>query len=60
MKNIPERIYLQISSEDDIPSDFNEVGGILWCKDKIYDSDLEYKLIKRKDNAKESPKKTRD
>lgn len=41
-KNIPEKIYLQISEDDDTPEDFKELHGISWCEDRINKSDLEY------------------
>src|SRR6185312_7779555 len=47
MKNIPEKIYLQIGDECD-GEDFNELSEVSWCKDKIYDNDIEFE---RKDNV---------
>lgn len=41
MKNIPEKIYLQIGDECD-SEDFNELSEVSWCKDKIYDNDIEF------------------
>ena len=51
IKNIPKKIYLQVGEIDkgetidfnDIYNDF-EGGNITWCVDKIYDSDIEYRL----------------
>lgn len=42
MKNVPERIYLQIDADGETPSDFNELHGVSWCSDKINDNDIEY------------------
>lgn len=43
MKNVPEKIYLQIGEDCDA-EDFDEltVGQISWCVDKIYKNDIEY------------------
>lgn len=44
MKNIPEKIYLQVHGDawDENMTDFNELVGVTWCKDRINDDDLEY------------------
>lgn len=48
MKNIPERIYLQISNEDaEEFEDFNALedsacDAVTWCTDRINSSDVEY------------------
>ena len=43
MKNLPEKIYLQIGEESDIDDiDFNELVGVSWCSDKIEESDVEF------------------
>lgn len=44
MQNIPEKIYLQIGEEVDADEDidFNELAGVSWCSDKIYENDLVY------------------
>ena len=44
MKNIPERIYLQIDADGETPENFNELHGVSWCSDKINDNDIEYVL----------------
>lgn len=46
MKNIPEKIYLQVHGDawDENMTDFNELVGVTWCKDRINDDDLEYVL----------------
>uniref|UniRef100_A0A6M3INE3 Uncharacterized protein n=1 Tax=viral metagenome TaxID=1070528 RepID=A0A6M3INE3_9ZZZZ len=52
VKNIPERIYLQI--EDDfgsLPSkedDFAKLEEVTWCKDRINDSDIEYQRVRKR------------
>lgn len=48
--NPPETIYLQVG---DIDSDceFSECddsGEVTWCADKIHDTDIEYRLVKRR------------
>ena len=43
MKNIPEKIYLQLG--EDIGEDFKDHHEISWCVDKIFYTDLEYVSI---------------
>ena len=45
MKNIPEKIYLQLG--EDIGEDFKDHHEVSWCVDKIYDTDLEYVSIEQ-------------
>jgi hypothetical protein len=42
--NIPEKIYLQIGNDCPEDEDFNDLSEVSWCKDKIYDNDIEYRL----------------
>ena len=49
MKNIPQKIYLQIGDQPDKEfeteeNDFNNLSQVSWCKDRINDNDLEYEL----------------
>ena len=46
MKNIPEKIYLQLNDGEDLPGDYNDLppGSVTWCQDKIHDTDIEYIL----------------
>jgi len=44
MKNIPEKIYLQIGFEPDGCDDFTKLHDVSWCADKVFDSDIEYVL----------------
>lgn len=51
----PERIYLQIG--DDAESDFDGVtfderSEVSWCKDRIFDSDVEYVIAPRERRLK--------
>lgn len=55
MNNLPERIFLQIGEEvtaNDI-CDFNELVGVSWANENIFNSDVEYI---RKDVAEEMAK----
>ncbi len=49
MKNIPEKIYLNIGcadiTTDNTVDDFNELTEITWCADKINDDDIEYSRL---------------
>lgn len=42
MKNVPDKIYLQIDADGETPEDFKELACVSWCEDKIYDNDIEY------------------
>ncbi len=46
MKNLPEKIYLQVDPEKEYPEDFNELSEVTWCIDRICDTDIEYALKK--------------
>jgi hypothetical protein len=41
MKNIPEKIYLQIDADGETPEDFNGLE-VTWSTDRINENDLEY------------------
>ena len=43
MKNIPDRIYLNLGLEEDSTDiDFKELYGVTWSEDKIDADDIEY------------------
>jgi hypothetical protein len=42
MKNIPEKIYLQIGEETQKDDDFKEFSEVTWCDSRIYDNDIVY------------------
>lgn len=44
MKNIPEKIYLQVDADGELPDDFKECYEVSWSADKIFDTDLVYYL----------------
>lgn len=44
MKNIPDKVYMQIGEGNEDENDFNEISGVTWSFDKIFDSDIEYCL----------------
>lgn len=46
MKNIPEKIYLQVGADDYDIEDFNDLREVTWCQDQIHSDDLVYKLVK--------------
>ncbi|MBS3776883.1 MAG: hypothetical protein KGY70_16920 [Bacteroidales bacterium] len=50
MKNIPEKIYLQVDPENENPYNFNELREVTWCRDRINENDIEYI---RRDKIKE-------
>jgi hypothetical protein len=56
MKNIPQKIYLQIGedvSTKENDSDFNNLAGVSWCADKINNTDIEYVLKSEETFTKE-------
>jgi hypothetical protein len=42
MKNIPKKIYLNLGENIEDFEDFNELGEVTWCTDKVGDGDIEY------------------
>lgn len=44
MKNLPDRIYLQIESDAE---DFNDLKEVTHCVDRINDSDVEYSRVEK-------------
>ena len=42
MKHIPNKIYLNLGEDLEEFEDFNELGEVTWCADKIGDGDIEY------------------
>ena len=60
IKNIPKRIYLQVGDIETENVDFYELYkkngeevSVTWCDEKIYDTDIEYRL-KEKKQAKDN------
>lgn len=49
MKNIPERIFLQLGEDADYVNDYNELRTVSFSTDKINDNDIEYKLVGKED-----------
>jgi hypothetical protein len=59
--NPPERIYLQVGDIDDT-CEFNECymsGEVTWCHDKQFDTDIEYRLVKRSRKKNVAPSVTK-
>ena len=42
MKNLPEKIYLQVNPEKEDAKDFKELHEVTWCEDRINYNDIEY------------------
>lgn len=44
MRNIPNKIYLQIGEDAELAVDYREFSrdDITWCEDRINDNDIEY------------------
>ena len=59
MKNIPQKLYLQLGLDENEISpedDFNELNieSISWCADKIFSTDIEYTLTPKISKFKSS------
>ena len=55
MKNIPERIYLQIGAETPKDCNFEELDEVTWCQDRISENDIEYVRVKKVDHEDVRP-----
>lgn len=55
--NPPERIFLQVGEllEDWEFSAAERTGEVTWCEDQQYDTDVEYRLVKRRKRAAVHP-----
>jgi hypothetical protein len=42
MKNLPEKVYLQVDPENEEPEDFDILSEVTWCTDRINITDEEY------------------
>lgn len=44
MKNIPEKIYIQVGEDVEQDEDFKELDAeaVTWCADKVFHNDIEY------------------
>lgn len=42
LKNVPNNIFLNIGYEPEKGDDFNDLGEVTWCADKVNDNDIEY------------------
>ena len=42
MRNIPNKIYLNMGCDPKEVKDFSELSEVTWCVDKINDNDIEY------------------
>lgn len=50
MKNIPDKIYLQIGADTPKDVDFKDLDEVTWCADKISENDIEYVRVKNTDS----------
>lgn len=42
MKNLPERIYLNIGDEVSADVDFRELSEVTWSEEKVFDNDIAF------------------
>jgi hypothetical protein len=43
VKNIPQKIYLQVDADGETPEDFKGLE-VTWAANRVYDTDIEYVL----------------
>ena len=55
MKNIPNTIFLNLGENLEDFEDFNELGEVTWCTDKVGDGDIEYQRKPIWHDLKENP-----
>ena len=59
MKDIPKKIYLQVSDENNTYCEsFKELFGVTWHSERINESDVEYILNVKAESKNESQKET--
>ena len=56
MKNLPEKIYLQIEDDGVIGNEL-DLSCITWSVDRVYESDIEY-VLNEKSNNNENKQET--
>lgn len=56
MKNIPNKIYLQIGSDTPKDVDFKDLDEVTWCSERISENDIEYVIVKKPDSQNNSKK----
>ena len=56
MKNIPDKIYLQIGDNTPKDVDFKDLDDVTWCSEKIGENDIEYIRVKKTDSRNNSKK----
>jgi hypothetical protein len=44
MKNLPQKIFLQVDADGELPEDFSELEVVTWCEERIHETDVEYVL----------------
>ena len=55
MNNIPNKIFLNLGEDLEDFDDFNELGEVTWCVDKVGDGDIEYQRKPIWHDLKENP-----
>ena len=56
MKNIPNKIYLQIGDNTPKDVDFNDLDEVTWCAERISKNDIEYVRVKNTDSQNNTKK----
>ena len=59
MKNIPDKIYLQIGADTPKDVDFKDLDEVTWCSERISERDIEYVRVKKTDSRNKSKKNKR-
>ena len=48
IKNPPQTIWLQIGDDIDDDTDWFDVSDVTWSEEQIHDTDIEYRLVRRR------------
>lgn len=54
--NPPERIFLCVGDLEYEDAEFSDLREVTWCSEKIDESDVEYRLVKRSARAHRAAK----
>ncbi len=50
MKNLPEKIYLQIGEKCPTDADFKKLDGITWSTEQIFKNDIVFEIVSQDKN----------
>jgi hypothetical protein len=50
IRDVPDKIYLQIGDEIPNSVNFKDLDEVTWCEDRINENDIEYVRVKKKNH----------